>query len=102
MESFPNVDYTGVPEADISDLESTAGTKAPAIPFTLGVVFEDVSSGVVSAGKEIISVPGKIVDSVKSTVRNTYLYLVGGIVLIGIVAIVVLGVGSRFVKQIEG
>lgn len=45
---------------------------------------------------------GGAIDTVKSTVKNTWVYLVGGIALIGIIAIVLLGASSRFMSKIEG
>jgi hypothetical protein len=78
----------------------------PPPPFTLGIVANDFIGGAgaivskpVEAAKGFIS---GIVDSAKSTVRNTYFYLIGGIAIVGILAIVLLGASSRFMGKMEG
>ena len=50
------------------------------------------AAGAISSGYEAVS----------GTVKTTYLYLVGGVVLIGIVAIVGLGVAAKVMNKIEG
>jgi len=42
-----------------------------------------------------------VVDYGKSTVRNTYLYLIGGIVIVGILAVFVLGAGTKFMGTVQ-
>jgi hypothetical protein len=78
----------------------------PVPPFTPEVLLSDFSGGV----KKVVAAPvnavsgfiSGAVDSVKSTVRNTYFYLIGGVALIAILAIVVLGASSRFMGRMEG
>ena len=74
---------------------ATAGTAKPAPPFTLGVVFDDLTSGVKST-------VGGAYDAVAGTVKGAYWNLIGGIAIIGIIAIVVLGMSGRFMRKLEG
>ena len=78
----------------------------PVPAFNLGIVASDFIGGAGSvASKPIEAVKGVfsgIVDSVKGTVRNTYFYLIGGVAIIGILAIVLLGASTRFMGKMEG
>jgi hypothetical protein len=74
---------------------ATAGTGTAAPPFTLGVVFDDLTSGVKST-------VGGAYNAVTGTVKSVYWNLIGGVAIIGIIMIVVLGTGSRFMNKLEG
>lgn len=65
---------------------------ALALPFKVAA---KAGSTVVDAGKSAVG-------AVTGTIKNTYLYLVGGIALVGIIAIVVLGAGTKFLGKVEG
>jgi len=118
MESFPSYDYPlwgNTPEsAGLSSSEdfpygaeyggaaaltpkanATAGSAKPAPPFTLGVVFDDLTTGVKST-------VGGAYNAVAGTVKGVYWNLIGGVAIIGILAIIVLGVSGRFMRQMEG
>jgi hypothetical protein len=78
----------------------------PVPPFTIGTVATDFAGGVTSA----VAVPVKAVkdtlssvySSVSGTIRNTFLYGIGGIVILGILAIVLLGAGTKFAGKVQG
>ena len=78
----------------------------PQPAFTLGTVANDFIGGT----KAIVSKPitaatgffSGMFDKLTSGVRNTYFYLIGGIAIVGILAIVVLGASSRFMGKMEG
>ena len=95
MDTFPDVDYIWrtPKEGTATDQFKTYSPQNP--DFTIGTVFKDVASGIGS----VVSAP---IDYVKSTVMNTWFYLVGGVALIGIIAIVVLGASSRVMARMEG
>lgn len=112
MITFPDYDFgmyggTDAAEAEAqAQIDATAGTKNPAPDLTVGVVFNDLAAGV---GSAVQTTGGAVADTfsgaasfVTTKVRNTYLYLVGGIMIIGIVAILVLGAGSKFLSKMEG
>lgn len=112
MITFPDYDFgmyggTDAAEAEATaQIDASAGTKTPAPELTVGVVFNDLAAGVGSAVK---TTGGAVADTfsgaanfVTSKVRNTYLYLVGGVLLIGIVGILVFGAGTRFLSKMEG
>jgi hypothetical protein len=96
--------YFGTGDSSGDKFQSNNVIPQPA--FTLGTVANDFIGGT----KTIISKPitaatgffSGIVDSVKGTVRNTYFYLIGGIAIVGILAIVLLGASSRFMGKMEG
>jgi len=97
-------DYLGSGVSADSNFKTYSVVPAPA--FTLGVVASDFVGGTGAIiSKPVEAVKGALsgmVDSVKSTVRNTYFYLIGGIAIVGILAIVVLGAGSLFMGKMEG
>jgi hypothetical protein len=78
----------------------------PNPPFNLSTVAADFTGGI---GK-VLEVPvegtktffGGLWDKATSGIRNTYFYLIGGVALIGIIAIVALGAGTRFMGKMEG
>ena len=59
---------------------------------------------------EIVSAPFKAVaggvssvtNYIGGAVKNTYLYLIGGLVIVGVLAVVVLGAGTKFLGKAEG
>lgn len=112
MITFPDYDYPWIGGTDAAQAEAqaqidaSAGTSKPAPDLTPGVVFNDLTEGVTStvkgAGGAVADTFNGIVSGVKSTVRNTYFYLVGGIALIAILAILVMGIGTRFMARMEG
>lgn len=57
------------------------------------------ASEIVGKAKDVVT---SAIEGTKSTVRNAYLYLIGGVAIIGILAIVLLGAGSRVMSKVEG
>jgi hypothetical protein len=124
MESFPSYDYPllgNTPEsAGLSGSEdfpygadyggaaaltpaanATAGSAKPAPAFTLGVVFDDLSAGAKKAGGAVTGAIGGAYNTVAGSVKGVYWNLIGGVAIIGIIAIVVLGMSGRFMRQME-
>lgn len=60
----------------------------------------DIGSALTDFGGVLKSAVSYPVTAVTGTVRNAYLYLIGGIVVIGILAIFVLGAGTKFAGKI--
>lgn len=112
MITFPDYDYpwqggTDAAQAEAqAQIDASAGTQNPAPELTPGVVFNDLTEGVKTtakgAGGAIADTFSGAVNAVKSTVRNTYFYLVGGIAIIAILAILIMGMGARFMRTMEG
>lgn len=74
-------------------LQPTDPSRFPSLSDVTGIFTETLS--------KVASVPSQVVGKVTSTVRNTYLYLIGGIVVVGILAIFVLGAGTKFAGTIQ-
>ena len=69
-------------------------------PFTVGTVATDLVAGAKAAAMVPINAVGSAIDSVKTTARNTFLYLVGGAALLGILALLLMGSASRFAGKV--
>jgi hypothetical protein len=125
METFPVYDYPITGDEPLPEVESSEylmnlfrtydiGRITPAKPSVesagfisdVGTVaaapFKSLAGGISSAVEYVKGGISSAVEGVKGTVRNTFLYVIGGVALIGIIAIVLLGAGSRFMGKIEG
>jgi len=69
---------------------------------SIGSMFKYGAEGAIEAVKLPFQAVGKAYEEVKSTTRNVFLYLIGGTAIVGILAIVLLGAGTRFMAKIEG
>lgn len=110
MEGDPGYTYEyNAPEPNVDSSWSMFRSYLVSPPKPVPVRTPDESGGFLSDVGAVISAPFKSlaggissgIDSIKGTVRNTFLYLVGGILLIGILGIVLLGAGTRFMGKIE-
>ena len=78
---------------DLKNVAPVDPSVYPSLPNVGGIVtapFKAIAGGISSVS-----------NYVSGTVRNTYLYLIGGIVIIGILAVVVLGAGTKFLGKVE-
>jgi len=110
MTTFPDYDFgwswvdnspSGEPNAS-PPKDETAGTAKPDPPFTLGVVVEDIGAGVKKAGGAVTGAVGGAFSAVTGSIKGAYWSLIGGVAIIGIIAIVALGASSRFMGKMEG
>lgn len=113
METFPDVDFP-MSDAGLFGSYNTVDfpqTPKPQVVLTdvsgTGKVIPKSEDGLLSDAWKVITSPFKAVkdaavdvaEGAATKVRNMYLYLIGGIALIGIIAIIVLGSASRFTEN---
>jgi hypothetical protein len=78
-------------------IEPPAPSETPSSDF-----FTDFKAMITSPVKQAKESAGSWFDKLSSSIRNSWFYLVGGLVLIGVVMIVILGAGTRFMSKVEG
>ena len=75
----------------ISDMGTVLASPIKAVGGGISSAVEYVKGGLTST-----------IEGIKTTTRNTFLYIIGGVALIGIIGIVLLGAGSRFMGKVQG
>ncbi len=102
MEDFSSFDYVVNPPVQDKPENSLFQTYnvVPTTP-SLYPSLSDVGDALAFPFKAASGAAKTVVSTVTGTVRNTYLYLVGGIVIIGILGIVLLGAGTRFMGKVQ-
>ena len=103
MEGYPG--YYDDPEPEPTSSGSLFKTYVAVKPVTDPVektgFISDMGNMFASPFKSVYSGIGNAVENVKGTVRNSFLYLVGGILLIGVLTLVLIGAASKFTGRIQ-
>jgi hypothetical protein len=69
---------------------------------SIGTMFAYGAEGAIKAVKFPFEKVGEAYEDVKNTTKNIFLYLIGGVAIVGILAIVLMGAGARFMAKVEG
>jgi hypothetical protein len=69
---------------------------------SVGTMFAYGAEGAIKAVKYPFEKVGQVYEDVKNTTKSVFLYLIGGVAIVGILAIVLMGAGARFMAKVEG
>ena len=107
METFPDVDFpmtvsSPPPVMEPGGLFVSHNPYIPPAAENSTDFIGDFGTMLASPFVAIKDTASGVVESVTSTVRNMYFYLIGGVAIIGILAIILLGASSRFMGRMDG
>jgi hypothetical protein len=69
---------------------------------SIGTMFKYGAEGALEAAKYPFLKVEEVYEDVKNTTKSVFLYLIGGVAIVGILAIVLMGAGARFMAKVEG